>query len=242
MKKILILGALFTVISVSVQAQTRSYIGLFGGASIPTGQFSNKDYGTLYNENNKAGYAKTGPVFGLDGAYYFHKNIAIGGLISYQDQGQLSKADVENLSAGYTDAFAVGESTVTSSERYSNLTALLGPQYSFMFDKLTVDVRLEAGLIKSFKTPELKIVLEDPQDPAQTFYQRSSKSTAFAYGASAGLRYALGPHFDVGVKGNFVHSEGFEVKNENRRVTAGRLVTKQPVSYVQTTLGLNYNF
>jgi hypothetical protein len=243
MKKhfILLSAALLTIVTFSAKAQTKSYIGLFGGASIPTGQFKNSDYGSLNNENNKAGYAKTGVTVGLDGAYYFYKNWAIGGLVSFQDQGRLNQKDVANLSAGYTDAFAVDESTTSATKRYQNLNILLGPQYSFVFSKLTIDLRAEAGLIKSFSTPELKILLEDPEDPAQTFYQRSSTSAAFAYGASAGLRYQLTDHLGLNLKGGFIGSEGFKITNENRNINAGRLVTKQPVSKIQTTLGLIFN-
>ena len=244
MKKIsiLFLFALVVLASFNAKAQTKSYISLFGGSSIPTGQFSNADYGTLGNENNKAGYAKTGATFGFDAAFYLHSNWAIGGIVSYQNQGQLSQKDVQNLSAGYTDAFAVGTSTVTATKRYENLNVLVGPQYSFVFSKLTLDLRLEAGLIKSFSTPELKIVLENPADPAQTFYQRSSTASAFAYGASAGLRYSLGKNWGLNLKGNYIASDGFKITNENRRVNAGRLVVKQPVSEIQTTLGLTFGF
>ncbi|HEY0245323.1 MAG TPA: outer membrane beta-barrel protein [Mucilaginibacter sp.] len=237
---ILFLFAIGFLASFTAKAQTQNYISLYGGASIPTGQFSNADYGTLHNENNKAGYAKTGATFGLDAAFYLHSNWAIGGVISYQDQGRLSQKDVQNLSAGYTDAFAVDESTVTATKRYQNLNILVGPQYSFVFSKLTLDLRAEAGLIKSFSTPELKVVLEDPTDPAQTFYQRSSTSSAFAYGASAGLRYRLGSSWGLNLKGSYIGSDGFDITNENRRINAGRLVTKQSVSEIQTTLGLTF--
>ena len=236
-----LLTIIFLLSAAGAQAQTKSYLSVFGGASIPIGQFANSDYGTLHNENNKAGYAKTGATFGLDGAWYFNKNWAIGAVISYQDQGQLSQKDVQNLSAGYTDAFAVDESTVTATKRYQNLNILVGPQYTFVFNKLSLDLRAQAGLIKSFSTPELKIVLEDPDDPAQTFYQRSSTAGAFTYGASAGLRYSLTKCIGLNLKGDFIGSDGFKITNENRRINAGRLVTKQPVSVIQTTLGLTFN-
>lgn len=240
MKKIIKLLVILLITSAAAKAQTQSYISVFGGVSIPVGQFAKHDYGTLHNENNKAGYAKTGPAFGLDGAWYFHKNWAIGATISYQDQGQLNQKDVQNLSAGYTDGFAVDESTVTATKRYRNLNVLAGPQYTFVFNKLSIDLRAEAGLIKSFSTPELKIVLEDPSDPAQTFYQRSSTASAFAYGGSAGLRYSLTKCLGLNLKGAYIGSEGFKIDNENRRINAGRLVTKQPVSIIQTTLGLTF--
>jgi hypothetical protein len=238
MKKNLIIlsAALLTLFAFSAQAQVKSYIGVFGGLSTPTGQFSNSDYGEIYHENNKAGYAKNGITFGIDGAYYIYKNLAIAGTVSYQDQGQLSAKDVQNLSAGFTDGFAVDNSTVTATKRYKNLNVLVGPQYSFVFSKFIVDVRAVAGLIKSFSTPETKVDLED--DPTHTFYQRSSTASAFAYGAGLGLRYSLTSKFGLALRGNYINSDGIKIPNENRNINAGRLVTKQPISEIQTTLGL----
>jgi len=239
MKKTLILlsAAFITLLTFNANAQqVKSYIGVFGGLSTPTGQFSKSDYGEIYHENNKAGYAKNGFTFGLDGAYYFYKNLGIAGTVSYQDQGGLSSKDVANLAAGYTDGFAVDNSTVTATKRYRNLNVLVGPQYSFVFSKLILDVRAVGGLIKSFSTPETKVDLED--DPTHTFYQRSSTASAFAYGGGLGLRYNFTSKLGIALRGNYLNSDGIKITNENRNINAGRIVTKQPVSEIQTTLGL----
>jgi hypothetical protein len=239
-KSVIILSAsLITLISLGAKAQLKSYIGLSGGISNPVGNFAQSDYGEIYHENNQAGYAKTGVTVALDGAFYFHKNWAIAGNVSYQDQGQLNSADVQNLSAGYTEGFGVDQSAVTSTKRYQNLNVLVGPQYSFVFSKLTLDLRAVAGVVKSFSTPEIDIVLTDDEKD-YPFAQHSSTATAFAYGGSAGLRYSLTNRLGLALKENYVASSGITITNDNRNDNAGRLVTKQPIAEFQSLLGLTF--
>ncbi|WP_216351058.1 hypothetical protein, partial [Mucilaginibacter polytrichastri] len=156
-----------------------------------------------------------------------------------QDQGQLNSSDVQNLSAGYTDGFGVDQSAVTSNKRYKNLNVLVGPQYTFVFNKLYVDLRANAGIIKSFSTPEIDVVLTD-DDKDYPFTQHSSTATAFAYGGSVGLRYSLTKCIGLALKENYITSDGIKIDNDNRNNTAGRFVTKQPISELQTTLGLTF--
>lgn len=241
MKKYIFLFSLviFSLTILDTHAQVKSYVGFFGGLSSPLGDFSKSEYGEIYHENNKAGYAKSGFTFGVDGAWYFYKNLAVAGTVSYQDQGRLSLRDVENISAGYTDAFAVDNSTVTATKRYRNLNVLVGPQYSFLLNKAFIlDLRGVVGVIKSFSTPETKVDLED--EPSHTFYQRSSTASAFAYGGGIGLRYSLSKKIGLALRSNYVGSNGIDITNENRNINAGRLVTKQPISEIQTTLGLSF--
>ncbi|TWJ03368.1 outer membrane protein with beta-barrel domain [Mucilaginibacter frigoritolerans] len=243
MKKyiILISAVLITLTTFKAKAQEKSYWGVFGGVSVPTGQFANSDYGTFLHDNNKAGFAKTGMTLGLDGAWYVHKNWAIAATVSYQDQGQLSANDAHTLAAGYQDAFGVDQGAVTSTKRYQNLNVLVGPQYSFFFSKFAVDLRANVGLIKSFSTPQINIVITDA-GISYPFAQESSKASAFAYGGSADLRYNFTKKLGLVLKENYVASSGIDITNTQRVNNAGRLDTKQPITILQTTLGLNFSF
>jgi hypothetical protein len=248
MKKISIISAVilatFFAFTAKAQVTPGSYWSVFGGVSIPTGQFAKSDYGDFLDGtiNNKAGFAKTGYTIGLDGAWYIHKtNWAIAATISYQDQGQLSAKDAHTLAAGYQDAFGVDTGAASTSNRYRNLNILVGPQYSFFFSKFTVDLRANVGIVKSFSTPEMDIKITDADIPYQ-FSQLSSTATGFAYGGSADLRYQLGKRLGLVLKENFVASPGIAITNTNRVNYAGRLDTKQPISEAQTTLGLNFAF
>jgi len=244
MKKLIIIltVVLATFSGFTAKAQTNSYWDIFGGASVPTGQFANSNYGELYHENNQAGFAKTGYVIGLDGAWYIHKsNWAVAATVSYQDQGQLSGKDVQALAAGYQDAFDVDLGQASSHGRYENLNVLVGPQYSFLFSKLTLDIRGNVGFVKSFSTPEIDIVVTDAGIP-HPFAQLSSTATGFAYGGSADLRYMLTKKLGIILKENYVASPGIAITNTSRVNNAGRLDNKQPVSVFQSTLGLNFGF
>jgi hypothetical protein len=243
MKKIIILATFAVAIlsTFSAKAQQGNYITVFGGVSVPTGQFANSTYGPFLHEDNKAGFAKTGYTFGVDGAWYFQKNWAIAATVSYQDQGELSGKDALTLAAGYQNAFGVDQGAVTSTKRYQSLNVLVGPQYSFFFSKLTVDLRANVGLLKSFATPQINIVVTD-DDIDHPFAQQSSTASAFAYGGSADLRYNFTKTFGIVLKENYIGSSGWAITNTERINNAGRLDTKQPVSILQTTLGLNFGF
>lgn len=244
MKKLIIIAiaAFISAITIKAQAQQKNYWGVFGGVSMPSGEFGSSDYGDFGHENNKAGFAKTGYTFGLDGAWYIKKtNWAIAATLSYQDQGQLNAQDVQTLAAGYQDAFGVDQGAVTSTKRYQNLNVLVGPQYSWFFSKLAVDLRANIGWLKSFSTPQINVVVTD-DDIDHPFAQESSKASAFAYGGSADLRYSLGKSLGLVLKENYVGSTGLAITNTERVNNAGRLDTKQPVNVFQTTLGLNFGF
>jgi hypothetical protein len=247
MKKIftILSVALISLISFHAKAQNaddntvKSYIGVIGGASIPLGNYSHGDF-----FNDAAGMAKNGVTVGLDGAYYFAKNFGIGATFSFQDQGELSATDVQNLSNGYNAAFNKDITTVVAVNRYHNFNLLLGPQYSinsFIFKKLGVDLRLSAGLIKSTSTPSLTVYFDGSTDAATAIHQLSSESKAFAYGGSAGFRYPLGDKWNLTLRGSYVKSDGFTIGNTNNDGEGGRFVSKTPVTEVETTLGISLN-
>jgi hypothetical protein len=216
---------------------TKSYFGIYGGISTPLGDFASTSY-----DNNKAGFAKKGVVIGLDGAWYFYKNWALGATLSFQDQGQLTTDDARTLSAGYTASFKADESTVSAVGRYHSLNFLVGPQYSFIIHKFTIDLRAAAGLIKVNSTPELTVSLEGAEDQKDTFYQRSANATVAGYSGTLGLKYSLGDSWQVSLRSSYIGSDGPDIKNEGRTSTEGRYVTKQPITEIQTTLGISLLF
>ncbi|MDB5133389.1 MAG: hypothetical protein JWR02_3138 [Mucilaginibacter sp.] len=215
----------------------KSYLSLIGGVSTPTGDFGRYDY-----SNNKAGFAKKGITAGLDGAIYIYKNLAIGASLTFQDQGELTQNDVQNLSNGYNIDFNKNETTVTAVNRYHNFNFMAGPQYSFTYDSFTLDLRAEAGIIKSTSTPSFIVLFDNSTTTTDAIEQHSSEARAFAYGGSAGLRYNIGGNWDIGLKANYINSSGIAITNVNNPGTAGRFVTKQPISEVQTTFGITFKF
>ncbi len=243
MKRIFTLSiiAFITLTTFKANAQdeppVKSYFGFFGGISIPQGDFAKSTY-----DNNKAGFARKGLSYGLDGAVYFYKRLAIGASIIYMDNNQLNQANVDSLAAGYTRSFSADGATVTANNRYQTVSILLGPQYSFNYGKFIFDLRASAGIIKVFKTPETNILLTGVPNQTLTFYQRSASATVLAYSGTAAVRYKLSDNVHLVVRGNYINSSGPTIKNEGRSTDIGRLVTKQPISIIQTSLGLNFSF
>ncbi|BAU55100.1 outer membrane beta-barrel protein [Mucilaginibacter gotjawali] len=243
-KHLTILSAiLISLFSLNVKAQddkpvAKSYLTFMGGTSIPLGSFASTNY-----SDNKSGFAKKGPTFGLDAAVYVYKSLAIGATFSFQDQGELSQADAQNLANGYNASFTKNQSSVTTVNRYHNLNLMAGPQYSFLYKNFTLDLRADAGLIKSSSTPSIIIVFNNSSNSGSTYNQLSSGATAFAYGGSAGLRYALSDSWDVGIRTNYVTSSGLKIENTGGDTgTVGRFQTKLPISEIQTTIGMTLKF
>jgi len=214
----------------------KSYFGLTGGVSIPVGDFAKSDY-----SNNKAGFAKKGVMFGFNGAYYFYKNLAFTAILSYQDQGELSQNDAQTLANGYNSDFKSSSTTVSTVNRYHNINLMGGPQYSFVYKKFTFDVRAVAGLIKSFSTPTIDISYTNNANQYIAITQNNSKSKAFAYGGGVGVRYSLGDNWDVNLRGNYIASDGLTITTKNAQ-SNGRVQTKQPITEIQTTLGISLHF
>ena len=243
-KNFTILSAvLITLFSLNVKAQddnpqAKSYLGLLGGLSVPVSNFGQSNY-----SNNSAGFAKKGGTLGLDAGIYLHKNFGIGITFSYQDQGELNAADVQNLANGYNTSFVKNETNVTAVNRYQNVNLMAGPQYSFLYKRFTLDIRASAGIVKSISTPSLGVVFNNTSNSSTYLNQLSSGGNALAYGGSAGLRFSLGDSWDIGLKCNYINSDGIKIENSGPTYTGvGRYQTKLPITEIQTTLGISLKF
>jgi hypothetical protein len=245
MKKTLTLLSivLISIISIKANAQAKdapeyvkSYIGIMLGNSTPTGNFGAYDY-----LNNKAGFAKPGTTFGLNGAFYFYKNLAIAGSFSFQDQDELTTNDAQILANGYNTDFQKDNTEITASGRYHSITFMAGPQYSFVYNKFTIDLGASAGVFKSYSTPAVTVMFNNITTTSLVLKQLSSGATAFAYGGSAALRYNIGGRWDLTLKGNYISSDGITIENTNNTGSIGRFVTKQPISVFQTTFGFTFH-
>ncbi|MDB5142391.1 MAG: hypothetical protein JWQ66_1104 [Mucilaginibacter sp.] len=234
--------ALVTLMAFRAKAQdddkhVKSYVGFFGGLSNPIGDFASTNY-----DNNKSGFAKRGVTFGLDGAYYFYKNLGIGATFSFHDQGELTQTDGNNLAAGYTSAYHADNSIVTGVDRYHYLSALIGPQYSFTYGKFIFDLRASAGILKVSSTPSTQIQVVGVPEQTAIFTQKSASATVLGYSGDIGIRYKLSQGVHLVLRGNYINSSGPSITTINRTDNLGRLVTKQPITAIQTTLGLIFSF
>ena len=241
LKLLALTSLLFVLTYTQAQNKAKSFISLSGGVSAPTGDFAKTDVGTFNNWNNTSGFAKTGYSMGLDGAYFFWKRLGIGGTITYTDHGTLNSNDAGKLASSYQQAFDVDQDSVSTSGRYRALNVMVGPYLSFPYKKFTIDFRALAGIVKSISTPQINSTLTDASKN-YPFSQLSSTAMAFAWQAGAGLRYALTDTWGVSLKADYFYSPGVKISNENRNNNAGRLVTKQQMSWVTISAGIAYSF
>lgn len=226
------------MMTANAQAQVKSYIGLYGGLSFAQSEFASTNY-----NNNHAGFAKRGVIFSIDGAYYIHKsNFGIGATFSFQDNGELNNTDAVNLATGYTNSYKSNGTTVTSVNRYHNYNILVGPQYSFVIKKFTIDIRASAGYLRSTSTPNITTFVADVPNQPGEIIQESSTGAAFAYGGNVGLRFAFADNWFVALKGAYVNSPGIKIGTTGRTLNEGRVVTKQPITVIQSTLGIVHSF
>jgi hypothetical protein len=227
----------FTVKAQDAYEQPKSYLTFLGGFSAPLGEFKSNDY-----YNNKAGFGKIGPTFGFDGGIFVYKNWSIGYNFTYQDQGELTQDDANTLSAGFNADFNKNTTTITTIDRYESLNFMAGPQYTFTKGKFFIDLRASAGVLKSIATPSYSVNFDYSINPDLAITQFSSSSLAFAYGASAGLRWSFSDAWDVGIKENFINTTGIKIEYNDDPGTTGRFQTRQPVALLQTTIGITLRF
>lgn len=230
--------ALITFLATGLYAQ-KNTLSISVGPSFPMGDFAKADAGEFGNWNNTAGFAKVGPAFIVNGNFHLLAGLSLGASLAYADHGGFSKSDVSLLGASYTDAFGVDESTVSTSGRYSALSILAGPVYTFpLGGKMSLDLGAKAGLLKSLSTPEMTVELEDQSN----FTQASSTASVFAWQASGGLDYSLSDHLGALLEVGYLGAGKLKIDNENRNNSAGRMVTDQPMSWLNTSIGITYKF
>jgi hypothetical protein len=232
-------ASLLLASSTQAQENKNSFVGFSIGASTPVGAFAKSDPGTFNHWNNTSGFAKQGFTAGFDGAWYFLPWLGIGGSLYYSEHGGFSSSDARKLATSYTEAFGVDQSTVATSGRYRSGNVMVGPYFSFPFHRVTFQVRLLAGVIKSFSTPRMDVVLEDSGN-SFPFSQTSSTASAFGWQTGIGLRYGLSPKFGVAFNVDYFNSPGVRIDNVNRTNSAGRLVTRQPMAWLNSSLGVTY--
>lgn len=232
-----LLGAVLALpLAARAQGSNKSYVGVQAGASFPIGEFGKADYG-----DNTAGFAKTGFHVAVDGAHYFGGGIiGLAGQLAFTDNGGLTKSDLQKIGDGFTDGFGVDKSTITGNGRYRRLTGMVGPAVMFGGDKLKLELRVLAGVVKSLDTPEVTVQLEDNTDTK--LVQHSSTSTVFGYQAGLGIHYALTDRLGLVLRGDYLRAGDLTIGNDNRFNQAGRYNEKQPVSAFNTSLGLAFAF
>ena len=230
MKRTLILSILLLMGITGVRAQTKpnTFLEVFGGVNTTMGNFASSNYSDL-----RSGFAKSGYLVGVQGAFFFGGNLGLGVSLSQADYGVNTFA----LANGYRADFDVDEATAVSKHyKFNNL--LIGPYYSIPLGRLTLDLRGLVGL-SAATLPALRVALEDQS----TFTQNQSSATAFAYQVGAGLRLPIVHHLGVSARVDYFSTQPkFFVTYSNINNSSGRTIDgyNQVVQSLNGTLGIFY--
>jgi len=255
------LFSLLLATALSIQAQTTetqssgnngSFIGVFGGFSMPMGNWKKNVYnkddigGWIPTDagNLSAGFAGNGSTFGYEGAWFISKYIGIGGVISYSSFS-ISTAGLDTLSAGYRASFDVDKTTTTISGNYTMWSVLPGIYLRYPFtDKFSAQVKLLGGFT-SVTTPNISVDVFDGGVDDGSFIQLACVANSFAFMGGLNLSYNLSSCFALNLQGNYFYSQpDFFLANLNRNANVGRLITEynQPLTFMNFSLGLAYTF
>jgi hypothetical protein len=239
MKKILLAFAFIgtTIGMANAQSKNPSFIGISGGVSLPVGNWNKSVY-----DDYKSGYAHTGAVWGIDGAYFFSKHIGVGALVNY---GTYKNKNLSTISDGYIESYEYSK-VAASATRYKVANFLAGLYYSYSFGKLEITGRTLAGITHA-KTPEITLSTwgdDDTYDGDIT--QHAASKTAFGLDGGIGLSYPIYKKFSVALRGDYFYSKpNFDPINYsgvNNPQEDARVLKKynEALSGINITAGLTY--
>ena len=172
---------LFVLISCSVAAQDKGYIGICFGASNPIGNFASKN-----SNNDHAGYAMTGAIFDITFAYKLGRNAGIAGLIRGQANPLDENAFEEEVSKQYP-----GNNWSADSDPW-RIGGLMGGLYlSFpVSEKISFDARALIGFLNA--TSPAATIAGDFFPYNIYIHQSSANASAFSVLLGGGFKFDVG--------------------------------------------------
>ncbi|HTB24201.1 MAG TPA: outer membrane beta-barrel protein [Puia sp.] len=245
-KILLFMIAFSPVIICRGQEKGNSFIGLNGGASFPIGNWGKVSTATSLTSlegtvGDQSGYANTGGFFAIDGAWFFSKHFAVGGMFKY---GSYNLHGMDSLSYGYEESFDVDTTRLTHTD-YKIWSIMPGLYYQLQIaKKLSLTARGLIG-ISNASTPQITVTIEDGGVFDTPVVQYSSSKTSFAFDAGAGLRYEITGCLAINLKADYFYTDpDFTINNSSRVNNAGREITEyhQPLTSFNASLGIAYVF
>jgi opacity protein-like surface antigen len=228
------------------QEKGNSFIGVSGGVSFPTGNWGKVSTATSLTSlegtvGDVSGYANTGGFFAIDGAWFFSKHFALGGMFKY---GSYNLHGMDSLSYGYEQSFDVDTTRLTHTD-YKIWSIMPGLYYQLQIaKKLSLNARGLIG-ISNASTPEITVTIEDGGVFDAPVVQYSSSKTSFAFDVGAGLRYVITKSLAIDLMGDYFYTNpDFTIDNSSRVNNAGREITEyhQPLASFNASLGIAYMF
>jgi hypothetical protein len=243
MKKVALLltGSLFLAFTLHAQKKQPKFLVDWSlGPSFPIGRFSETSY---KDDNEVAGFAKTGMAMQLSLGYYLNESVGVMLLSGYTAHPQNKKA--------YEDYFEgkISGLTITNMEAESWKTVKLvaGGFWTTSLaeeGKLALLTKLTAGVSK-FAVPEIKWsgVYSGGTPGVSGEIKKNALPWSFCYQVSAALEYKLSPSFNVFLdisSFNTTAKEEYNFTSPTSPTISGKNKYKQAT--VNTLLGISMRF
>ena len=178
----------FIIILISYSQKYTSFVGVRTGLSFPYDNFGNNmSIGTH-------GFAKTGFNITTEGAYFFLKNVGVGGLIGFN----VHNINKNNLEAQYLRDNYNYSSVIIDVQPYYSATYMPGFYFNLPIQNtiLCFTFKIMAGFFW-VRNPEYHFTYINLKN--QTFYlsQSAESSTNFAFLTGAGMKIKLSENIGI---------------------------------------------
>ncbi|MFM7078920.1 MAG: hypothetical protein ACKOYC_03915 [Bacteroidota bacterium] len=224
----LILFSLISIVwlheSVAQTKPPRILASISFGIAAPSKPFSSTNI-----NNERAGFAKSGNIGGLDAAYRLEKNFGVCGSLRLGNH----PLDVLALANGYA-GFYGGRFTVTS-ERWNHLDLFAGAFITIPVNRFHFDLKIMPGL-SEFSYPS--ILAESDQ---VSVYQAAASANAISFCGMLNIRYTLSESFSLIAGIETVRSKPEFIVSVEANGNNGVYVVDQPFVTNNMMIGLAYN-
>ena len=158
----------------------RIIAGISLGSAVPTGKFADTN---ILDE--KAGFAKKGYAYGVDGAYFLDKNYGVCAAVRIGSHPM----DVQKIANGYAEI--LGGIFTVNAERWYRFDMYAGACVTIPINKLHIDLKMMPG-ISNLAYPELRA-----ESDQYSFYQFTEPTKSIGFCASGTVRYTLTEVFSL---------------------------------------------
>lgn len=221
MKKNLTLTSIFILIATIIFGQTaedsKGYIGISLGPSIPIGSFARDD-------------ANTGAIFDAHFAYKLKKNVGLAVLL----RGQYLPVNVQSLTDKMGQAVPGGVNTDVKGDGWSSGGLMAGIYSAYPLNQkgtAIFELKTLAGFMNT-TSPQVDIRLSSSEGYAWV-RQHSTTATAFSYLISAGMRFNAGKRMAFIVNADYLdYTPNF--KNVRMTTSMGTQETQNMQEQIQT--------
>ncbi len=228
LKKWVLIGFLTIAISTFGQGNNDSkyYLGFSAGSSFPLGDFKDAS-----ENNDNAGFAKTGAKFDIYGGYRIKEKIILTGTIRIQNydidtDDLINTLEANNPSIDFTD----------NSDNWNVLYVLAGVAYQMnISEKFAVLPRLSIGPM-IINSPDVSVTATNGTSTVD--YVRDGESAAgFGYEVGIGLKRDLGKHFAL--MPTFTFTGGFITLESVTRIGGVVVYSEYQPNIITFNMGLS---